>query len=188
MKSIAIICEGKTDMEFIRGVVKHLDFKQEQVDFYVMGSKSRFFDKTDKKYRELKLRVEADQIVKVLFMIDADNAEKDQVYGGFENTQRELMLIIKQLGFAEISQVFITCDPTTKTGYLESLILSTLCEKQRACIQRFLDCSEFKSKEDHKAIINQVYKTAYPEAPYNFEHQHFNELKQQLTELFQDVA
>lgn len=54
--------------------------------------------------------------------------------------------------------------------------------------QHFLDCSKFKLKEHHKAIINQIYKIAYPEAPYNFEHRHFNELKQQLTKLFQDVT
>jgi hypothetical protein len=76
------------------------------------------------------------------------------------------------------------CDPETKVGYLESLILSTIEQEQRNCIQCFLSCSQFESKENHKAILNQIYKLAYPNAPYDFSHSYFNDLKTQLTQLF----
>ncbi len=92
--------------------------------------------------------------------------------------------IIKELELIEISHIYIMCDPATKTDYLESFILSTIPDAERNCIKTFLDCSQFKSKENHKAILNQIYNLAYPNAPYNFEHPHFNDLKSTLTQLF----
>ncbi len=77
------------------------------------------------------------------------------------------------------------CDPMKKIGYLESLILSTISPEQRACIESFLACSQFESKENHKAILNQIYNMAYPNAPYDFAHSHFDELKTKLRELFE---
>ena len=75
-------------------------------------------------------------------------------------------------------------DPETNIGYLESFILSTIPTAQRNCIEGFLACSQFKSKESHKAILNQIYKLAYPNAPYNFEHHFFKPLINELTNLF----
>jgi hypothetical protein len=121
---------------------------------------------------------------KILFVIDADDVINDAIYGGYENTEKALNGLISQLDFQDISSTHIMCDPITKTGYLESFILSTIPEQQRNCIERFLDCSQFKSKENHKAILNQIYNIAYPNAPYNFAHPHFEELKTKLRELF----
>ena len=47
------------------------------------------------------------------------------------------------------------------------------------------------SKENHKSIINQIYKMGYPNEPYNYEHPNFNELKDKLQKLYrteQDIA
>ncbi|MCK4494464.1 MAG: hypothetical protein KAU26_10430 [Methylococcales bacterium] len=133
----------------------------------------------------MKQRIKKGEVDKVLFVVDADYKKNDYLYGGFDNTEKELKRIISEIvGFQEISSLFITCDPDTKTGYLESFILSTIPEKQRNCIERFLDCSQFKSKENHKAILNQIYKIAYPNAPYNFEHKNFDDLKTKLKALF----
>lgn len=77
------------------------------------------------------------------------------------------------------------CDPNTKNGTMESLILSTIEAERRVCIENFLICSEFKSKENHKAILNQIYNMAYPNAPYDFSHSHFDELKNKLKWLFE---
>jgi hypothetical protein len=74
-----------------------------------------------------------------------------------------------------------------KEGYLESLILSTLSEEQDDCINSFLEkCPEFRGKNSHKSIFNVIYKNAYPKAPYNFEHENFNELKTKLKNLFKE--
>ena len=92
--------------------------------------------------------------------------------------------IITKLQFQSVSSTYIMRDPISKVGYLESFILSTIPEQQKTCIERFLDCSQFKSKENHKAILNQIYKMAYPNEPYDFKYPHFDELKTQLTRLF----
>jgi len=100
--------------------------------------------------------------------------------------KNELQNIINKLKFADYSDIYITCDPKTKDGYLESLILSTIPEEHKKCIKKFLCCSEFKSKDNHKSILNQIYKIAYPQKPYDFSHENFNSLKQKLTNLFNE--
>jgi len=132
----------------------------------------------------LKLDIDSGQIEKVLLVVDADDMKNDIVYGGFENTQSALNAIIKQLGLEAVSRPYIMCDPATKTGYLESFILSTIPVAQRNCIEGFLECSQFKSKENHKAILNQIYKLAYPNAPYDFEHHHFEITENRINNLF----
>ena len=180
MKPYAIICEGKTDRAFLETLLKHCEISAEQIDFYVMGDKSSFFKPENKKYQELIPKVQADQVERILFVIDADCFENDQKYGGIENTQRELNLVIQQHNILSNSELFVSCDPETKIGYLESLILATIPAEQRVCIENFLRCSQFKSKENHKAIVNQIYNIAYPNAPYNFEHCYFDTLKKKL--------
>ncbi len=184
MVSVAIICEGKNDRDFCKELITHLGFHEHHVNFYTFGGKSKLFDSADKKYDDLKLDIDSNQIEKVLFVVDADNIENDAIYGGYQNTQTALNDIIDQLGFQDISNTYIVCDPATKTGYLESFILSTIPDAQRKCIECFLDCSQFKSKENHKAILNQIYNIAYPNAPYDFEHAHFAQLKTELIRLF----
>ena len=184
MVNVAILCEGRNDKEFIGTLISHLGFGNNNANFYIFGGKSKFFELDNTKYKDLKLDIDSGQIEKVLLVVDADDMKNDIVYGGFENTQSALNAIIKQLGLEAVSRPYIMCDPATKTGYLESFILSTIPVAQRNCIEGFLECSQFKSKENHKAILNQIYKLAYPNAPYDFEHHHFESLKIELTNLF----
>ncbi|MDD5271481.1 MAG: hypothetical protein PHU14_02055 [Methylovulum sp.] len=186
MKSIVILHEGNekktADNELLHLLLAHLRLDIDAIEFRGMGSKSNFFK--EDKYSFLKQAVETNQIEKMLFIVDADDSRNDTRYGGVANTCNELNQMVVRLGFQDISQTYIVCDPETQTGYLESLILSTIPTEQRRCIQSFLNCSQFESKENHKAILNQIYKTAYPNAPYNFDHPHFDELKTTLTQLF----
>ena len=119
-------------------------------------------------------------------MVDADDLSADSSHGGFDNTEENLSAVINKLGFGNVAVTYIMCDPLTKTGYLESLILSTISNSQRNCIESFLKCSQFQSKEHDKAIHKQIYKLAYPNAPYDFSHSHFTELKAILTNLFRE--
>jgi tRNA nucleotidyltransferase (CCA-adding enzyme) len=186
MKSIFILHEGNerktADNEMIRLLMEDLGLNLDLVDFRGMGAKSNFFK--DDKYGLLIQAVRTNQVDKILFVIDADDAQNDAKYGGFENTQSELQKMIALLGFEDISEIFVACDPSSQTGYLESLILSTIPETEKNCIEQFLQCSNFKSKENHKAILNQIYKMAYPKAPYNFSHANFDPLKAALQQLF----
>lgn len=188
MKNLAILHEGNAkpthDNHLITQLIQHLNLDIQSIEFYPMGRKSNFFKCDYPAYRLLKQKFNDKKLKRLLFVIDADYVENDIKYGGYENTKHKLNQIIKELGFEKISDIFIMCDPILKTGYLESFILSTIPNEQRKCIEDFLNCSEFKSKENHKAILNQIYKIAYPQSPYDFKHSHFDELKEKLKTLF----
>jgi len=190
MVKVAIFHEGNNkkthDNQLLKLLLENLALDVNKVKFIGMGNKSEFFKIDNNNYKELKLDIKRNAISKILFVIDADYIETNAKYGGFDNTLEEIIAIRKELNIYEISDVFITCDLDTKEGYLESLILSTIPVEQQECIETFLECNDFKSKENHKAILNQIYKTAYPNAPFDFSHQNFNELKQKLKNLFKE--
>ena len=184
MVNVAIVCEGKNDRGFFETLIPHLQFDIGQASFYMLGGKSNLFDEHNKRYEDLKYEFNNDQIQKVLFVVDADDVKNDVVYGGYENTQASLTAVIDKLGFNQVAETYIMCDPVTQVGYLESLLLSTISSSEKQCIESFLQCSQFKAKDHHKAILNDIYKLAYPNAPYDFSHSHFDELKTVLTRLF----
>ncbi len=179
---VRILCEGKTDKKFILGLLSHLGIEDKPGDFEIMGCKNNFFD--IQKYKIIIQLVNSDQLKKLLFVLDADYESKDSRYGGYDNCYTEINKLITVLGLADISDVIIIRDYKTNTGYLESLIFSTLSEQQKECIKNFLDCSNFISKDNHKSIINQIYKMGYPNDPYNYEHPNFKELKDKLKKLY----
>ena len=184
MNKVSILVENKTDKAFICLLLDAMDLKKDKVKFFNLSNKSNFFKKENNQYKELLLDIEQEEAGKSLFILDADDKRNDAIYGGYDNTKKELTNIINNLGVKD-SDIYIMCDPTTKIGYLESLILSTISGNERKCIDDFLKCSEFKNKENHKAILHKIYKTAYPQTPYNFSHENFTPLKQKLTDLFQ---
>jgi len=187
---VAILHEGNAkrtaDNQLLQLLISHLTLDDDRVRFFGIGTKSNFFKLNNRTYNELKVEISEKAIEKILFVIDADYEQNDSKYGGYKNTKRELQSIIKVLRLEEYSDIYITCDPNNQCGYLESLILSTIPVKEKVCIESFLECSEFKSKENHKAILNQIYKTAYPNAPFDFSHSNFDELKEKLKKLFEE--
>jgi hypothetical protein len=186
MSKVAIFCEGESDMKFLKDFIEYIGGKKNKVRPYVMGGKSFFFAGKQEKFDTLKDEIDAEVVERVLFIMDADKIDpNNKSHNGFHNTKRDLEGLIVKLGLKEVSDFYIMCDPNTKEGSLESLILSTINDKNlRGCIIGFLKCSQLSSKEDHKAILNQIYKVVYPNEPYNFDHHHFNDLKTQLTQLF----
>ncbi len=188
MVKVAILHEGNSkktnDNKLIKLLLDNLKLNEEEVRFFGLGTKSNFFKKNSREYKELLEQIEEDNINKILFVVDADYEENDKIYGGYDNTVKEINVIRNKLSLTDISDIYITCDPQTKNGYLESLILSSIPKKEKECIEIFLDCSKFESKENHKAILNQIYKTAYPKAPFDFSHKNFDELKTKLKNLF----
>lgn len=191
MVKSAIFHEGNTkkttDNELLQLLMDELDLDIRQIDFFGFGTKSNFFKVDHPKYRRLKIQIEEKVLSKVLFVIDADYEENDSRFGGYDNTKTELEKIVKELGVESYADIYITCDPSTKCGYLESLILSTISKEQKECIESFLKCSDFKSKENHKAILNQIYKMGYPNSPYDFSHSNFDALKRKLNNLFKET-
>lgn len=189
MVKVAILHEGScndktADKKLIRSLIEKLGLPESSIVYYAFGSKTEFFKITNPNYIEIKGYVEADEIDKILFIVDADHEKDDAKYKGYQNTEKELKNIIDELDFNDIARFYIVCDPVTKTGYLESLILASLSAEKRSCIEHFIECSEINPKQIHKTIINHLYTIAYPDPPYNFEHAHFDELKAELTKLF----
>jgi len=189
MVKVAILHEGKSnksyDNIFLKLLINDLELDIEKVKFFGMGSKSNFFKADNTNYKELQTDIELENILKVLFVVDADDVKNDKVYGGYENTEKGLQEIIQKLSLKKSADYFITCDPKNKSGYLESFILSTIPKEQKECIETFLECSQFKSKENDKAILNKIYKMAYPSTPYDLKHENFGELKCKLRNLFE---
>ena len=190
MVKVAILHEGNSkktnDNELLKLLLKELNLDFNRVEFFGVGAKSNFFKSDNMSYKFLNKEINNRNISKVLFVVDADYEENDITYGGYENTEKKLNTIRKSLSIEGISDIYITCDPSDRCGYLESLILSSIPEKQKECIETFLECSEFKSKENHKSILNQIYKTAYPNAPFDFSHKNFDQLKTKLKNLFEE--
>jgi hypothetical protein len=180
---VRIICEGKTDKKFLLGLLSHLGIEDKEGDFEIMGCKNNFFE--TQKYKIILQLVNCDQLKKLLFILDADYESKDSRYGGYDNCYREITQMIDKLGLSSVSDVIIIRDYETNSGYLESLIFSTLSEQQKECITNFLNCSKFISKDNHKSIINHIYKMGYPNEPYNYEHPNFKELKDKLQKLYE---
>lgn len=200
MKSIAILHEGNDkgslDAKLIRKLLKEssgLTEEQikEQVEFYGMGDKSNFFKESHLSYKRLKQYVTTGVTKKILFIIDADDVRNNALYGGFENTEKELNNIIQKLGLQKISIVYIMHDPDTsdRTGYVESFLLSTIPKERKACIMQFLNCCGIELKEGDKSVYQRIFDSkeslAHPFSPYNFEHPNYAELKSKLNALFE---
>jgi hypothetical protein len=185
---IAILHEGSAkktnDNALLKLLINDMKLDSNRVEFFGVGSKSNFFKRESNPYALLLSRIEEGEIERILFVVDADYEKNDVQYGGYEKTESALKQMIDDLYLSNYADIYITCDPDSQSGYLESFILSTIPEKHKICIENFLHCSDFKSKKNDKSILNQIYKIAYPKAPFDFAHKNFDGLKQKIRRLF----
>ena len=188
MVKLAICHEGHTnkslDSQIIKLLLQDLNLDVNRVEFYGFGSKSNFFKKDYKVYKNVQMAIEEQEIEKILFILDADNEEDDHFFGGYGKTVDGLRSVLSDLRLSSVSDFYISRNPNTHTGNIESLLLSSIPQEQKECIDNFLQCSEFKAKGNDKALLQQIYKLAYPDTPYNFKHKYFDELKEKLQNLF----
>ena len=179
-----ILCEGGDDIGFFNKFCKDLELNMENLIIRKISQdndsngKSAFFKEAS--YKAIKQYIDTGYYSKILFVLDADYIKNDSIYGGFKNTQRELNKIILTLDFKEKAKYFIMCDPSTKNGNLEHLILSTLNEKDSDCILELLDCVLDKEVHSDKKIVLSSYEAIFKESPYNFTHKNFDELRELL--------
>lgn len=179
-----IICEGSTDKVFLEELLEHLKISNIEVGFVGRDKKNKNKSSIFKREKYDTIKEEIGTIYKSLLIVfDADYEKDNKVYGGFTNSEREIKSLIDDLNLNNRADYYIVCDPITKNGYLESLILSTIPNEERKCIKAFIDCSRFKDKEKDKAILNQIYKLGYPNTPYNFPDDNFYDLKKKLIAL-----
>lgn len=181
---VRIVCEGSGDRKLLKLLLTHLKIDFTDDNFERMSGKSYLLDNTNKKYKMLKQQVEIQKISKLLFVLDSDYIENDKLYGGYENSERSVQKLIADLSLESISDFFISCNPDTKEGYIESLVLTTIPREHRECIETFLNCSEPRDRKEDKFIVQTVYEKYYPNSGYNFEHENFKPLIDKLRKLF----
>ncbi len=181
---VKIICEGKSDKNKIIELLLFLNIQYNDNNFIIMGNKSNIFNTNNDKYKTLLELIRVDKIRKILFIVDADYKKDNNKYGGYENTKKELNILVGSLNIESKSTFFISCNPSSKDGYFESLLLSTVDVTLMKCYDEFLNCIEFKEKNHHKYIMEQLHKITSPEKPYDFSNENFKILIKKLNALF----
>lgn len=177
-----ILCEGKQDEKFLNLFCKtYLELESKIFSVKRLGNKSNFFK--EESYTQIKQQVQTGMFDKVLFVLDSDFEESDAVKGGYANTETFIKEMIAKLGFEELADYYISCDPSTTNGNLEHLILSTMDSAKKECVESFIECIDGKEAHDNKKIVLTGYQAIFKEAPYNFDHAHFEELKNKILEL-----
>lgn len=179
VKKSLILCEGGEDVGLLRKLIAAISIPFEKIEVRkLLNNKSDFFSQNH--YGTIPNQVSAGLYSKVLFIVDADCVQNDKIYGGYTNTERELRSIISQLGFDEVADIFIACDPSTNEGTMEHLLLSTTESSKRTCVENLIDCINSSKSYSNKKIVYSGYSNIFPDTPYNFDHANFNILKDKL--------
>jgi len=173
-----ILCEGGNDIGFLKKFCQYLELDMKKIDIQKVSGKSSFFKEIT--YSTIRQKINRGLYSKVLFVVDSDYLANDGTYGGFENSTNELFKIIKNLNIEEKSKIFIACDPLSKEGNLEHLVLSTLEQAERDCILKLLDCVLDMNVHSDKKIVLSSYEAIFKESPYNLPHVNFNGLQDLL--------
>jgi hypothetical protein len=178
-----IFCEGSDDKNFIVGLLKHLEstgelnFKPEYSKYiHSKNGKSKLLDKNNYK-KESKLINK--QIRKAMFIFDAD-FEQDNKNGGLEKSKVAIEKLIQDLKWNIPTDYYIF------DKNLDDFIIKTLEKDQQKCFQEFDKCLKIETENKNKKISTCIYKKLYPQSPYDFSHQNFNELKTKLKDLFNE--
>jgi len=180
---VKVICEGRTDKKKISEILEFLKINYSDDNFIIAGNKPNLLNKDLVEYRTLKQQINNDIVSKVLFLVDVDFERNDVTYG-YENTKQRVNQLRQDLLLESISDYYLLCDPKTKEGFLESLLLSTISKEVKNCFEELIKCKELDNKYNHKNILEEFYRISKPDKPYDFSHKNFNELKQKLINLF----
>ncbi len=115
---------------------------------------------------------------KIFFILDADDE--------FDNKKTKIQNLIEQLKSDNpelIMDYFISCDPETKSGHIERLLLKCLKEGLKECYNDFLDCIG-KTKLDYyneKMLLQKLFEVSNP--PYDLNCEHFEPLREKFKSL-----
>lgn len=180
-----ILCEGGDDIALFNKYITEISKVEKNLfEIRKMSSKSNFFKIEN--YSSISQQIKANLFDKVLFILDSDFEENDNVFGGYINTEKEIKKIIKELNIESLADYFISCEPSTRSGNLEHLLLSTCEDNKRNCIEGFIKCIHNMDIENsNKKIVVTAYKEIFKDYPYNFQHENFNEFKLKISKLFE---
>jgi len=183
---VRVVCEGVGDVKNIKKLLTFLEIDFQEHNFIFTNGKSFLLDSSIPKYKTLLKQIENGFIEQILFIVDVDNVENDQALCGMENTISKIETLQKDLKVENMSDYFLACDPKTEKGYFESLLLSTVEKGVIKCYNEFRTCSALNSKAVDKNILTELHNLTKPEKPYDFNHPHFEPLKQKLKNLFKE--
>jgi hypothetical protein len=118
---------------------------EQLIQFYPLGGKGEVLKVTN--YERVFSDLERGRVEgRVLILIDGDKE-----YIETENRVEELLKRLEEdkekRGINAEFQYHINCDPTTREGAIEDLLLSAIPERLRDCYTDFLDCLEQKKEE-----------------------------------------
>ena len=179
---IAIVIEsakkGKREENHIKRILGlkikenkiYLDNKNREIIFYKMGGQGELL-----KIENYKAIV---QKTKTLFFI----LDADKNYYEVEKKTKKLISDLKKYGV--IADYFISCNPETKKGKIESLLLSCLkSDTLKICYSNFLECigKNGLDKYDEKGILQKLFEIDDP--PYDVECEFFKPLKDKFYNL-----
>jgi len=176
---VIIAFEGKSDIEFFDSLLDAYQLPKNQVQYFNFGGKDNIFNIAHPYYDEIENYIS--KIQKILLIVDADNDRDPNPNRGYKASEKKLKEIIEDLDFDVSIDYYIMCDEK-KEGNLESFLLSILEEKQKECIYAFRECYKYELSD--KWAYNTFYKQK--KEPFNFEHPHFELLKQKLKNLFKE--
>ncbi len=176
-----IFCEGEDDKRFIIKILQHLKengkitSKPEYGQYIFPTDGKSLLLKTNSYTKESKLIGKT--IKKVLFIFDADFEQNDAKIGGMDKSIKAINNLTKGLNWNIPTDYYIF------KNNLDDFIIGTLDKKQ--CFKEFDQCLDITDRNRNKKISTCIYRKLYPQAPYDFKHSDFDELKQKLTVLFQ---
>jgi hypothetical protein len=209
-----IITEGADDQKFFKGLLSYLKITDIEVEAIGgkngRGSKSNIFDIDD--IRGVITAKTEELPSKILITCDADFAEEDGDFDGFEKTNKATEKILRDLKKKEKNKIigFFIIPNNASDGNLESLYLDS-CSLDRnlfGCVEAYLNClsEKISLKQNPKikalsllapiGLKDDVYKAGYAafderkksyrEGYWNFESPTLASLKDFLEQFFKN--
>jgi len=176
---VTFIVEGDSDKDFFIDFLTELEITKDRYNIKIFNGKDNIFKLSCPLYDEIEN--ELDIINKIFIVVDADDPKDKSPIRGYEETQKHLKSLIKDLEFDVFIDYFIFSDKDKNRGFLETFLLSVIEDEQQECIENFKECYEYDLSD--KFVYNTFYKQK--KYPFDFSHPNFDELKQKLINLFE---
>ena len=177
---VKIIVEGNDDKNLLTTLLRKLELgDKNKLESYIlsMGGKAKLLDCKQQKYEKITEKIKLNKITKVLFIFDCDFKKDDNECGGYDKSEECFQQLKKDLNW-NIEVDYYIFDKNLDYFLIESL------PKKKECFIDFEKCLDLKEISPNRKPIANLYRNLYPNNPYDFSHQNFNELKQKLRNLF----
>lgn len=186
---MVIVVEGKDDKNFVVTLLNDLKrnkeiIVQDNVNFddyiEIMGGKKKLLDSNTPKYQKLNMKIENNDIEKVLFIFDCDFEKDDKNCNGMDESEECFKSLKRDLAWN------IPIDVHIFNRNLDYFLVETINTKD--CYEYFdklVNCLDVEKVKPNKKPIANLYRDLYPYPQFDFKDDRFNPLKQKLKNLFE---